>query len=71
MTSLLAGCSFIYFLRARTEENHLSNYPEYEEYANWINEHGLFSWVGRKFPFLRYDPERANQSGSVVWFKQT
>lgn len=50
---------FIYFLRARTEENHLSRYPEYVEYANWINENGAFRHIGRLLPFLVYSEEKA------------
>jgi isoprenylcysteine carboxyl methyltransferase (ICMT) family protein YpbQ len=62
--------SFIYYLRARTEENHLSNYPEYVQYANWINEHGVFSFLGKMFPALRYSEEKCKESKSLVWFKQ-
>lgn len=62
--------TLIYYIRAKTEENHLSNYPEYVEYANWINEHGLFSFLGRMFPALRYSEQKAKKSKSVVWFKK-
>ncbi|MGA2447482.1 MAG: isoprenylcysteine carboxylmethyltransferase family protein [Polyangiaceae bacterium] len=49
------GCvNMIYFLRARTEEAHLSRDPVYVEYALWMNEHGLLSFLGRWFPILRY-----------------
>jgi hypothetical protein len=48
----------IYFFRARTEENHLSRFPEYVAYANWMNDHGIFRWVGRICPALRYNEER-------------
>jgi len=67
---LLLGVNVIYFLRARTEENHLSNYPEYVAYANWMNEHGMFAWLGRIFPFFRYSEVRARRSGSVVWWRR-
>lgn len=60
----------VYYLRAKTEENHLSNYPEYVAYAYWINEHGLFAFLGRVFPALKYSEEKAKKSGSVVWFKK-
>jgi protein-S-isoprenylcysteine O-methyltransferase Ste14 len=53
---MLAGYNFIYFMRARTEERHLSRDPTYVAYALWINENGLFSWLGRILPFLRYKP---------------
>jgi hypothetical protein len=53
---LLGGVNMIYFLRARTEERHLSRDPTYVEYALWMNEHGLFAFIGRWFPLLRYKP---------------
>ncbi len=66
----LSMISLIYYLRARTEENHLSNYPEYVQYANWINDHGILRLIGRIFPALRYSEEKCKQWKSVVWFKQ-
>lgn len=45
----------IYYLRARTEENHLSRYPEYVAYANAMNKRSVFRWMH----FLRFDEERA------------
>ncbi|MDP9002931.1 MAG: isoprenylcysteine carboxyl methyltransferase [Myxococcota bacterium] len=55
--SLLLGCiNTIYFLRARTEERHLSRDPDYVAYAIWMNEHGLLRFVGRWIPLLRYKP---------------
>lgn len=57
--AMFAIFCLVYFLRARTEENHLSRYPEYVAYANWINTHGVFRFVGRVCPFLRYDEGRA------------
>jgi protein-S-isoprenylcysteine O-methyltransferase Ste14 len=54
---VLLGCvNMIYFLRAKTEERHLSRDPTYVAYALWMNEHGLFAFVGRWFPLLRYTP---------------
>ena len=51
----LLGClNLVYFLRARTEERHLSRDPDYVAYALWIEEHGLLRFLGRVFPFLRY-----------------
>jgi protein-S-isoprenylcysteine O-methyltransferase Ste14 len=46
----------IYFLRARTEERHLSQDPTYVEYALWMNDNGVFSWLGKAVPFFRYKP---------------
>lgn len=55
---LLAGVNLIYFLRARTEERHLSQDPDYRDYAAFIANEGLLarligrrrltlSWAGR------------------------
>jgi protein-S-isoprenylcysteine O-methyltransferase Ste14 len=51
----LAGVSTIYFLRARTEERHLSRDPAYVEYALWMNEHGSFRFLNR-FSFFVFKP---------------
>lgn len=53
---LLLGVNGIYFLRAKTEEWHLSRDPVYVQYAQWINDHGLFSRLSRLRPlgFLAY-----------------
>jgi hypothetical protein len=53
---MLLCLNAIYFLRARTEERHLSRDPQYVAYALWMNEHGAFRALGRWFPFLRYAP---------------
>ncbi|MBB3345180.1 isoprenylcysteine carboxylmethyltransferase family protein [Luteimonas sp. RC10] len=39
-TALLA-INLIYFIRARTEESHLSQDPAYQAYCAWISAHGL------------------------------
>lgn len=54
----LLGVNAVYFLRARMEERFLARYSEYDEYARWIDERGVFAWAGRVLPYLRYDPER-------------
>ena len=51
---LLLGVNFIYYLRARTEELHLSNYPEYVEYALAMNERSMFRPLVKYLPFLEY-----------------
>lgn len=61
----------IYYGRARTEENHLSNYPEYVQYACWINEYGALRLLGKYIPYLSYSEKRAKASGSMVWWKKT
>jgi protein-S-isoprenylcysteine O-methyltransferase Ste14 len=53
---LLGGVNMVYFLRAKTEERHLSRDPTYVQYALWMNEHGLLAFIGRWFPLLRYKP---------------
>ena len=53
---LLLAVNLLYWARARTEENHLSWDPTYRAYAQWMNEHGMFRWVGRAIPALRYVP---------------
>ena len=44
----------VYFLRARTEEKHLSRDPRYVAYAAYIERHGMFAWLGRLWPILRF-----------------
>lgn len=53
-TLLLVGVNAIYYWRAKTEERHLSHYPEYVAYAEEMNERSVFRRVARVFPFLRY-----------------
>ena len=50
----MVGTNLVYFLRARTEERHLSHDPVYVAYALWINEHGIFHRLGKLLPWLRY-----------------
>jgi protein-S-isoprenylcysteine O-methyltransferase Ste14 len=42
---LLASLNAIYYLRAKTEERHLSLDPTYVQYAQWIDEHGALRAV--------------------------
>ena len=51
---LLGLLNSIYYVRARTEERHLSRDPGYVAYALWIDRHGLLAGVGRVLPFIRY-----------------
>jgi protein-S-isoprenylcysteine O-methyltransferase Ste14 len=53
---MLFGVNFIYYMRARTEERHLSSDPVFVEYALAMNERSIFSWMGKLLPFLRYKP---------------
>jgi protein-S-isoprenylcysteine O-methyltransferase Ste14 len=43
----LAGVSTVYFLRAKTEERHLSKDPAYVEYALWMKENGWLRFLDR------------------------
>lgn len=51
---LLFGVNILYYIRAKTEENHLSHYPEYVEYALKMNEKSIFAPLAKVLPFLRY-----------------
>lgn len=53
---LLALLNVAYLLRARTEERHLSSDPAYVEYAEYMESRGLFSWLGRALPVLKFRP---------------
>lgn len=54
--AMLFGVNVIYYMRARTEERHLSSDPVYVEYALAMNERSMFSWLGKLFPALQYKP---------------
>ena len=49
---LLLVVNFIYVMRAKTEEWHLSRDLVYVQYALWMEEHGLFRFL-RRLPLLR------------------
>ncbi|MFV8784390.1 isoprenylcysteine carboxylmethyltransferase family protein [Microbulbifer sp. SA54] len=53
---LLLLVNFVYFMRARTEERHLSWDPDYVAYARYIEARGLFAFVGRWVPVLKFRP---------------
>ena len=53
---LLLLLNTVYFIRARTEERHLSRDPAYVKYALWMNERGLLRELGNIVPALRYRP---------------
>jgi hypothetical protein len=61
LSLLLLLNNLIYFLRARTEERHLSHYPEYVAYALEMNDKSIFRWVARIMPFLKYRPLRQDE----------
>jgi len=51
----LGVINFMYFMRAKTEERHLSRDPVYVEYALWMNDHGVLRFLNR-VPIFRYKP---------------
>ena len=55
---LLLLVNFVYFMRARTEERHLSWDPDYVDYAIYIEHHGIFSRIGERIPILKYRRHR-------------
>jgi len=55
---LLLMVNFVYFLRARTEERHLSWDTDYVAYANYIEVNGTFSYIGKMLPFLKFKKNR-------------
>ena len=57
-TLRLIGVNLIYYVRARTEERHLSRDPVYVRYALWMERRGIMAWVPRFFRWARYAPPR-------------
>lgn len=51
---LLLGVNTLYVIRARTEERHLSNFPEYVAYAEAMNTRSIFAPLAKHIPALRY-----------------
>jgi protein-S-isoprenylcysteine O-methyltransferase Ste14 len=66
---MLLILNFIYFLRAKTEERHLSQDPVYVQYASVINEIGIFRWLMKRVSFLRYDETKVYKIGSLSWMR--
>jgi protein-S-isoprenylcysteine O-methyltransferase Ste14 len=54
---LLLLVNFMYFMRAKTEEKHLSKDPAYVAYALAINQTGIFKVFYKIMPFLKYNPD--------------
>lgn len=55
----LAFINWIYYMRARFEEQHLMQDPEYQAYAKWVEQHGLFSKFSRTLLAIRNHSRRA------------
>ena len=62
---LLLLLNVIYYLRAKTEERHLSLDPVYVQYATAMNERGIFKNLYRLLPFLKYDVNRYVVNGEL------
>jgi len=62
---LLIFLNLVYYLRARTEERHLSLDPVYVEYATAMNEKGIFRKLYKQFPFLKYDVNNYIENGKL------
>lgn len=54
MSLVLLCTNLVYYWRAKTEERHLSRYPEYVAYALEMNDKSIFRWCAKLLPFLRY-----------------
>ena len=52
----LLGVNLIYYIRAKTEERHLSQDPDYVAYALWIERNGLLRFLPRVIRWIRYTP---------------
>ncbi len=48
LSLLLLLLNGIYYLRAKTEERHLSSDPVYVQYAAWIDEHGVLALMRKR-----------------------
>jgi protein-S-isoprenylcysteine O-methyltransferase Ste14 len=44
---MICGVNLVYFLRAKTEERHLSQDPVYRDYSAFMARHGLVAWLTR------------------------
>lgn len=56
LSLLLVSVNIVYYLRARTEERHLSRDPVYVAYATAMNDRALLRPLARLFPDLKYRP---------------
>jgi len=65
---LLLAVNSIYYMRAKTEEKHLSNDPIYREYLAFMRENDLFAvarrWIRGVVPAAHHGALRDNQAGS-------
>ena len=65
LTILWLGVCGIYATRAWIEERLLSSDPVYVDYALWLDQHGLFSALGRRVPFLSFAWRQARWTNTL------
>lgn len=53
-TLLWACVCVIYVLRAVAEERVMAKDPDYVAYGLYMDQHGMFAWVGRLLPFMSF-----------------
>jgi len=51
---MLLGLNLIYYLRAKTEERHLSWDETYVAYAEWMEQKGIFRSIGKLVPAIKF-----------------
>ncbi len=62
----LACVNLLYFMRAKTEERHLMNDPDYRAYAEWIAKNGLVRFQGSHVRFNKMFMLRTQSSASFA-----
>lgn len=67
---LLLMLNCVYYVRAKTEENHLMRYQEYRDYAAYIRANGVlssflrsFGMIQLSFPFIRKSKSKPRKNG--------
>ena len=65
-TLLFAGVCAIYAARSYAEERLLSTDPDYVRYALWMDNHGVFSALGRRVPLLKFENRYARWHERVM-----
>jgi isoprenylcysteine carboxyl methyltransferase (ICMT) family protein YpbQ len=69
--AMLLGLNLVYYLRAKTEERHLSWDKTYVDYARWMNENGIFSRLAKRLPVLGYQEKNVLGNLSFSPVKET
>lgn len=50
--------NLIYYMRAKTEERHLSWDPKYRAYAEWMDKNGWLKWLNKYLPWVKFQHRR-------------